>query len=266
MFFLKKKKVGKSSFLNAATNAKAEVGDRPFVTIEPNIGVSYFSTPCACARFKKQDQCRPRHGSCDQGVRKIPVKLLDVAGLVPGASKGLGLGNKFLDDLRQAHVLLHIIDVSGTTNEKGERTSGYDPSRDAIWLKSEIEEWVFGNLFPRWSTVARRHSMAKRTLQQTLQQQWGGYGARGFLVAKVIARLDLRDPCDLREWDEHMVRRLVRVFVAERFRTIHVLNKVDKKESEKWLLTMTEMPWLEEERKEAERGKSFYHHFENVQI
>lgn len=51
-----------------------------------------------------------------------------------------GLGNKFLDDLRAAHVLLHIIDVSGKTNEKGEETIGYDPINDAEWLESEIEK------------------------------------------------------------------------------------------------------------------------------
>ena len=72
------------------------------------------------------------------GTRFIPVKLLDVAGLVPGASEGAGLGNKFLDDLRHADVLMHILDVSGTTNEKGEATVGYDPINDAQWLHGEI--------------------------------------------------------------------------------------------------------------------------------
>lgn len=82
--------------------------------------------------------------------------MLDVAGLVPGASEGRvseffailsscadykkGLGNKFLDDLRHAHVLLHIIDASGRTNEKGEETRGYDPLKDADWLQEEIHK------------------------------------------------------------------------------------------------------------------------------
>jgi len=135
---------------------------RPFVTIEPNIGVSFFESPCPCAIFKKQAECRlacfaaceiwicssfffmslnsPRYGTCLNGTRRIPVKVLDVAGLVPGASQGLGLGNKFLDDLRVADVLLHVIDTSGTTNERGEKTVNYDPSNDADWLKQEIEE------------------------------------------------------------------------------------------------------------------------------
>lgn len=53
-------------------------------------------------------------------------------------SQGAGLGNKFLDDLRHADVLMHILDVSGTTNEKGEATVGYDPINDAQWLHGEI--------------------------------------------------------------------------------------------------------------------------------
>lgn len=93
------------------------------------------------------DKCSPIYGFCKHGQRQIPVKLLDVAGLIPGASEGAGLGNKvffircddakFLDDLRHAHVLIHIVDVSGRTNEKGENTVGYDPSRVGIVLETE---------------------------------------------------------------------------------------------------------------------------------
>jgi len=82
--------------------------------------------------------CLPRYGKCIDGIRYVPLKMLDIAGLVPGAAHGKGLGNKFLDDLRHAHVLLHIVDVSGRTNEKGEETRGYDPIGDIEWLQEEI--------------------------------------------------------------------------------------------------------------------------------
>ena len=49
----------------------------------------------------------------------MPIELLDVAGLVPGAHEGKGLGNKFLDDLRHADALVHVVDVSGTTDAEG---------------------------------------------------------------------------------------------------------------------------------------------------
>lgn len=72
-----------------------------------------------------------------------------------GLIQGAGLGNKFLDDLRHADVLLHILDASGTTNEKGEETVGYDPVNDAQWLDGEIH----GERRPRRilsSTIALR--------------------------------------------------------------------------------------------------------------
>ena len=100
--------------------------------------------------------CRPRYGRLrrEDGTRFIPVKLLDVAGLVPGASQGQGLGNKFLNDLCGADVLIHIIDVSGTTNEKGEATVGFDPVNDVDWLIGELNAWVFANLWPKWPAMA----------------------------------------------------------------------------------------------------------------
>ena len=54
-----------------------------------------------------------------EGRRSVPIELLDVAGLVPGAHQGRGLGNKFLDDLRHADALIHVVDVSGTTDAEG---------------------------------------------------------------------------------------------------------------------------------------------------
>lgn len=96
------------------------------------------------------DKCRPNYGGCIEGRRSVPIELLDVAGLVPGAHQGRGLGNKFLDDLRHADALIHVVDVSGTTDAEGKATRGYDPSQDIEWLHSEIVRWVLGNLMQRW--------------------------------------------------------------------------------------------------------------------
>ncbi|MBI5872379.1 50S ribosome-binding GTPase, partial [archaeon] len=64
---------------------------------------------------------------------------MDVAGLVPGAHEGLGMGNQFLDDLRQADALMHIVDASGSVNEKGEPVpiGSYDPLNDVRFLEKE---------------------------------------------------------------------------------------------------------------------------------
>ena len=68
--------------------------------------VCVFLLPCILnsLTFAAPEKCSPVYGKCVKGKRYIPVKVLDVAGLVPGASTGKGLGNQFLDDLRHANV------------------------------------------------------------------------------------------------------------------------------------------------------------------
>lgn len=109
------------------------------------------------------DRCKPNYGSCVEGKRSVPIELLDVAGLVPGAHEGMGLGNKFLDDLRHADALVHVVDVSGTTDAEGKATRGYDPSQDIVWLRSEIVRWIEGNLLGKWFVIA----MALRRMSLT---------------------------------------------------------------------------------------------------
>eukprot|EP01116_Phalansterium_solitarium_P010928 TRINITY_DN26527_c0_g1_i1.p1 TRINITY_DN26527_c0_g1~~TRINITY_DN26527_c0_g1_i1.p1 ORF type:complete len:445 (+),score=124.18 TRINITY_DN26527_c0_g1_i1:62-1396(+) len=222
-----KPSAGKSSFLNAATDANAKVGNYPFTTIEPNHGVAYYQSPCPCAKYEKASLCNPRYGKCDHGTRHIPVKMLDVAGLVPGASEGRGLGNKFLDDLRQAHVLLHIIDVSGRTNEKGEETVGYDPMKDADWLQDEIHSWVFNNLWSKWGSIVRRHVATKSSAADTLQAQFSGYGTKPGQTQAALDLAGVKEPAGMEGWDEAMVRTVVSAFLEVRFPTILVLNKID---------------------------------------
>ena len=105
---LGKANVGKSTFFSAATETAVHIGNYPFTTIEPNVGVTYVRTKCACKHFGISHQ----NQLCIDGIRLVPVKLIDVAGLVPGAHQGKGLGNKFLDDARQAEVLIHVVDVA----------------------------------------------------------------------------------------------------------------------------------------------------------
>lgn len=93
-----------------------------FTTIDPQRAIGYLQISCACARFNVSDRCKPNYGSCVEGKRSVPIELLDVAGLVPGAHEGKGLGNKFLDDLRHADALIHVVDVSGTTDAEGEES------------------------------------------------------------------------------------------------------------------------------------------------
>jgi len=121
-----------------------------------------------------------------------------VAGLVPGAHQGKGLGNKFLDDLRHADALIHVVDVSGTTDAEGKNTRGYDPSVDIAWLRSEIMQWIKGNLMEKWGSIKRRHVAVKATAAETLQAQFSGYGSTMAIVQRTLDKLQLKEP--LEEW------------------------------------------------------------------
>ncbi|KAL9088115.1 MAG: hypothetical protein Q9159_003313, partial [Coniocarpon cinnabarinum] len=216
---------GKSTTLNSLSDASSKVGNFPFTTIDPQRAVGYVQLPCACARFNVSHRCRPNHGSCIDGKRSIPIELLDVAGLVPGAHEGKGLGNKFLDDLRQADALVHVVDVSGTTDAEGKATRGYDPSHDIDWLRHEIVQWVYGNLMQKWGGIKRRHVAVKATAVESLQTQFSGYGANREIVQRTLDRAALKTP--LQDWDDETVLKVVHAFMDVKFPTILALNKID---------------------------------------
>ena len=92
--------VGKSTLFNCLSNAKAQSANFPFCTIEPNVGI--ITVP---------DERLTRLAEIDKPERVIPttVKIVDIAGLVKGASKGEGLGNKFLANIRETDAILHIL-------------------------------------------------------------------------------------------------------------------------------------------------------------
>lgn len=116
-----------------------EISDRVFTTIKPNVGIGYVTQECPCKKLKVK--CNPKNSQCINGTRMIPVKLWDVAGLIPGAHAGKGLGNKFLNDLVRADVLIHIVDTSGRTDSEGNPTENHDPCEDIKFLENEIDLW-----------------------------------------------------------------------------------------------------------------------------
>lgn len=150
-----KANVGKSTFFKAATLAPAEIGPYPFVTIKPNRAVAYVKTKCPCSELKIK--CDPKNAPCMNGWRFVPFELLDVAGLIPGAHEGKGLGNQFLDDLRQADCLLHVLDAAGQTDEKGViiKPGIRDPALDVKFLEEEFDYWL--------TAIIERHSNQKRS-------------------------------------------------------------------------------------------------------
>lgn len=170
---------------------------------------------------------------------------------MPGAHQGRGLGNKFLDDLRHADALIHVVDVSGTTDAEGKATRGYDPSVDIEWLHSEIVRWVLGNLMEKWlvlehsrsrrngvntdssirGSIKRRHVATKANPVDTLQGQFSGYGSTSTIVARCLDRLGLKEP--LEAWSDETVEIVVKAFIDEKFPTVYALNKIDHPDADK---------------------------------
>lgn len=169
----------------------------------------------------------------------MPIELLDVAGLVPGAHEGKGLGNKFLDDLRHADALVHVVDVSGTTDAEGKATRGYDPSQDIVWLRSEIVQWIQGNLMAKWGSLRRRHIAVKATAVETLQGQFSGYGSTAAVVARTLDKMGLKEP--LESWSNETIEKVVNAFTDEKFPTVIALNKIDHADADKNISKIAKM-------------------------
>eukprot|EP00918_Siedleckia_nematoides_P000441 GHVU01001107.1.p1 GENE.GHVU01001107.1~~GHVU01001107.1.p1 ORF type:complete len:427 (+),score=96.48 GHVU01001107.1:2395-3675(+) len=223
--FVGKPSSGKSTFFNAVTVGKeAKTAGHPFTTIKPNQGIAYYVVDCPCRRFGVQ--CKPYEGECHDGRRKVPVRLLDVAGLIPGAHEGLGIGNQFLDDLRHADVLVHIVDVSGKTNEKGEACESYDPSADHEWLLKELTMWIYTNLQKKMNSLRQ---VPLREMKSHLGSLLSGYGAPESLVAQLIDRLSAAIDPEARasSWSDADLQHVARQFVELRFPFVLALNKID---------------------------------------
>ncbi|MEK6945182.1 MAG: redox-regulated ATPase YchF [Nanoarchaeota archaeon] len=184
-----KPSVGKSTFFKAATLAEIEIASYPFTTIKPNHGVGYVRVECIDKEFKAQ--CQPNHGYCIKGQRFVPIDLMDVAGLVPGASEGKGLGNQFLDDLRQADVFIYIIDASGETDEGGKPTKNYDPCNDVRFLEDELNAWWYNIFLKVWKTFSRKAEQEKIKFSEAVAKQFSGLKVKEDDVKRAIIKLNL---------------------------------------------------------------------------
>ncbi|MEM4214774.1 MAG: redox-regulated ATPase YchF [Candidatus Pacearchaeota archaeon] len=201
-----KPNVGKSTFFKAATLAEVAIANYPFTTIKANEGVGFVKVKCPETELKTK--CKPNHGFCIDGWRFIPVKLLDVAGLVPGAHLGKGLGNKFLDDLRQADVLIHVVDVSGLTNEEGKPTENYDVTKDIRFLEEEIDKWFYNIIGENWKVLSRKAQISEEKPIDILANQFSGLKINANMIKEAIKRCNLTENFNF--WTDEQLLEFVR--------------------------------------------------------
>lgn len=218
-----KPNVGKSSFFNSATSSTVEMANYPFTTIDANKAVAHVVSKCPCKELDVE--CNPRNSICLDGKRLIPVELIDVAGLVPGAHEGKGLGNKFLDDLMQAKVFIHVIDASGSTNAEGQpvEAGSHDPLEDIEFLEHEIVMWMYGILNRNWSRLVRKIEAEKLDIAKVIYDQLSG---TGIALEDIIEAKRSIEP-DYSKWEEEDFIELTRNILKIAKPMLIVANKAD---------------------------------------
>ncbi|MEM3577539.1 MAG: redox-regulated ATPase YchF [Candidatus Bathyarchaeia archaeon] len=238
-----KPNTGKSTFFSAATLAPAEIANYPFTTIKPNRGVGYVRTPCVHEEFGVKDT--PVNSLCLDGVRLIPVEFIDCAGLVPGAWQGRGLGNQFLDEIRKADALIHIIDASGGTDCEGRicKPGEHDPLEDVKFLEHEITMWMANILKRDWPKIARTVEAEARDLYAMLEERLSGLAIRRAHIFEAIrkSRLNADKPTS---WSEEEFIKFVDTLRQIAKPMLIAANKIDLPTAEQNLERLKKLNYI----------------------
>ena len=224
-----KPSVGKSTFFKAATLSEVEIASYPFTTIKANHGVGYVKVDCIEKEF--DTKCNPNHGFCLNGNRFVPVELMDVAGLVEGASEGKGLGNKFLDDLTAADAFIHLVDISGTTDLEGKQVEGHDPCKDVEMLDKELDNWYYNILMKVWRSFVRKAEMEKEKFSEGVARQFSGLKVNEEIVRDVLLKLNF--PEKATTWTEEQVQMFASRLRKTSKPMIIAANKIELVDGEK---------------------------------
>lgn len=232
-----KANVGKSTFFSASTDNIVNIANYPFTTVKPNLGVCHVRINCVCTEFGVKDN--PVHSICIDGIRFIPVQIIDVAGLVPGAHEGKGLGNKFLDDARQADALIHVIDISGSTDSEGRPlTPGSgDPIGDIQFVEEEFDLWLVSII--KRDMDNKELDSSGQSIVQVLKKRLSGLGVTEAALEKVVSKLNLQNK-KFKSWTEQEIFDLCQNIRRDVKPVIIAANKADISTSQINLPRLTE--------------------------
>ena len=223
--------------------AAAEIANYPFTTIKPNRGVGYVRTPCVHEEFKVKDN--PKNSLCLNGTRMVPVELIDIAGIVPGAWEGRGLGNQFLDEIRRADALVHVVDASGGTDCEGKncKPGEHDPLEDVKFLEREITMWMVTILKKDWAKIARTAEQDKKGIAHHLEERLTGLSIRRQCVNEAIrkAGLNIEKPAT---WTDEDFYRFVDNLRRISKPMLIVANKIDLPTAEANVKRLKELDYM----------------------
>ncbi|MFH1107444.1 MAG: YchF-related putative GTPase [Candidatus Micrarchaeota archaeon] len=215
---------GKSTLFNALTSANAQVASYPFTTINPNKGIAFASSPCPHVRINRQ--CDPHNAPCENGMRKIPVNVVDVAGLVEGAHEGKGMGNQFLSDISAADALVAVADASGGTDDEGNLCppGTHEASRDVRILFDELDQWLAG-------VITRNAKKSKGRGVSEFAAGLSGIKIGHEDLKKACLKLEL-DETKFADWGKEEILQMARELRMAK-PTLIAANKVDSDHAEK---------------------------------
>jgi len=221
-----KPNTGKSTFFSAATLVPVEIASYPFTTIKPNRGIGYLRTPCVCKEFNVKDN--PKNSICLDGIRLVPVELIDCAGLVPGAWQGRGLGNQFLDEIRKADALIHIVDAAGATDSEGKlcKPGSHNPTEDVKFLETEITMWLSQILKKDWPKLARTAETGAEDIISLLETRLSGLAIKRAHIIETLRKTDL-SPEKPTLWSDDDLIRFLGVLRSISKPMLIAANKID---------------------------------------
>lgn len=223
-----KPNAGKSTFFSALTKQVVKIAPYPFTTIEPNKGIAYLRVKCVCKELGVKDN--PRNSLCINGIRLVPVEVIDLAGLVPEAWKGRGLGNKFLDEIRRADALIHVVDASGYTDSEGRimKTGTHDPIEDVKFIDEEIAMWIYSRFKEEFEREIRKivHEEKSKILE-FFEKKLSGFSIKKKYIAEVLSTIQKH----LKEWNDADLKDFLITLWNKAKPMLIVANKIDIPES-----------------------------------
>ncbi len=222
---LGKPSAGKSTFFKASTLAEAAIANYPFTTLKSQEGIAFVRVECVDKELSVK--CNPKFGYCINGIRFVPTRLLDVPGLIEGSYTGAGMGNQFLSDLNEADLLIHVVDLSGSTNEKGEPVAplSHNPNKDIKFLEHELDMWYFQILKKGWDKFAKTIQKENQNIKSAIAKQLSGLKVDEIIVEETIKKLKLSHmPMD---WTDRDLKDLARELRIKTKSMIIAANKAD---------------------------------------
>jgi ribosome-binding ATPase YchF (GTP1/OBG family) len=222
-----KTNTGKTTFFNAATLLSGEISTYPFTTKTPYAGTAFAVTLCVHREFRVKDD--PINSRCMEGWRLIPIELIDLPGLIKGASAGKGLGFQFLTHAAQSDALLHIVDTSGSVDAEGRITEPGtgDPVADLGDIEEELVLWYL-RLLQNNADKISRSIKGGETLESAIKEVFSGIGVKENHVKTALQESKLIGK-DFENWSDEESKEFCWILRDISKPTLIVANKMDLK-------------------------------------